>query len=312
MEIKTVNSYDKLKQVLPEQVKCDLFKQYLEETFNAIFAYKNDSESQYSDEFSIGIYDELLNLRNNFLTLVKYSSYVNNSTQLIADELENGRNKLNDNKCRFSDIKKILLHELFIYTIAFYMKKGNYKNVGYILGKTYFSSFSYSISISDNVDSYNMFYCGSICNQLDSAVKQRDNKNYYSGTAQYWINNLNTSFCSKEDFVLADLICFNYSIFGKTYLSDWKWFPLSYVYGGGHNYCAILFDWSKHLYSLEFLDKAIDIFNFDNVEEFKQNYAKVETEIHKGVYRDYRYQSCFDSAPLISQFISSDKLGNVK
>lgn len=312
LSIKAVNSYDILKQNIPEQAKCDLYKQYLEEIFDAIFRYKNDANLDNADKKLIEIYNELLDFRNNYLVLLRYSSYVNNSVQLIARELENGRNKLDNHTCILSDIKKILLHEIFLYTIAHFLKNDNYKNVGYILGKTYFSSSIYSTSVANNVNSYSIFYCGSDCSEFDNAVNGQDNKNYYSGTANYWVNNINISFCSKEDFVLADLICFNYSVFGKTYLSDWKWFPLSYVYGGGYNYCSTLFEWSKHLYSLEFLNKAIDIFNFKDIDEFKQKYATIETEVKKGSYRDYRHQSCFNPAPLISQFVSSDKLGNVK
>lgn len=69
-----------------------------------------------------------------------------------------------------------------------------------------------------NADAFHMFYSGSEHTNLDKAVCNRDGQNYYSGTAQYWTSNINADFCSKEQFVLADLICFNYSVYGKDYL----------------------------------------------------------------------------------------------
>lgn len=40
---------------------------------------------------------------------------------------------------------------------------------------------------------------------LDRAVSQKDGKNYYSGTASYWINNINVEVCNKNEFVFADI-----------------------------------------------------------------------------------------------------------
>ena len=78
--------------------------------------------------------------------------------------------------------------------------------------------------------SYNLMYSGSHHNLFDKAVKTVDGKNYYSGTAAHWITNLAVDFCSKEQFVFADLLCFNYSIYGKIYLDNLRWFPATYCY----------------------------------------------------------------------------------
>lgn len=37
-----------------------------------------------------------------------------------------------------SEISKIFIHELFIYTIAYFLKQKMYSDIGYILGRTYF------------------------------------------------------------------------------------------------------------------------------------------------------------------------------
>ena len=55
-------------------------------------------------------------------------------------------------------------------------------------------------------------------------------KKYYSGTASYWINNINVEVCNKNEFVFADIFCHNASIFVENYTNEWFWFPITYIY----------------------------------------------------------------------------------
>ena len=49
---------------------------------------------------------------------------------------------------------------------------------------------------------------------------------------------------------------------------------------------------------------------FSNTEEFKKKYIEIETEMQKGNFREYRYNSAFETAPVICQYIKSEELGS--
>ena len=158
--------------------------------------------------------------------------------------------------------------------------------------------------------SYNLFYSGSEHNNLDNAVKERDGKRYHSGAAHYWIETIDADYCSKEDFISADLLCFNYGIYGNCYLDKWAWFPVTYVYANGYkNYIAIL---GRQLISKEKLKKALQIFNYDTTEEFKNKCNEVEKDMQEGQFREYRYNSAFESAPILSEYIKASEIGTVR
>ena len=78
------------------------------------------------------------------------------------------------------EVTRTLLHEIFIYVIAFYLKKRDNDALSYVLSKTYF--------VSGDAQSFNIFYDHN--ENFDRAVSKRDGKRYYSGTANYWVNSI--------------------------------------------------------------------------------------------------------------------------
>ena len=56
--------------------------------------------------------------------------------------------------------------------------------------------------------------------------------------------------------------------------------------------------------------RADKIMGFSNTEEFKKKYIEIETEMQKGNFREYRYNSAFETAPVICQYIKSEELGS--
>lgn len=173
--------------------------------------------------------------------------------------------------------------------------------------KTYFNQRQY-YNLS-NADGFNMFYSGSVHRNLDNAVCERDNQKYYSGTAQYWTQNIRTEFCTKEQFVLADLICFNYSVYGKDYISDWPWFPVAYIYDNEYNSSLAVF--AKKMISLEYLKDVLPLFGYDDMNDFIKKFKSVE-RISKNEYRDYRYHGSFKAAHLLSDFIKAEQIASLR
>ena len=306
---KVITEYDSLKDNLPDFIKQERFQTFLDELAIQITSLSDVSfkDSQSLDEY-LEHYDDTKGIKDRFLTLVARSRYVNNSVEMIGTALEKTINKLNEDSSLGSEIGKVLVHELFISILAVFLRRESYKEAGYLLGRTYFHSRGYHGTNLD--DSYFIFYSGSLHTQLDDAIKKRDGKQYHSGTAKCWIERIDEINVLKEDFIFADLICFNYAVYGNEYLSDFKWFPVTYIYQNQYNSCILSL--GKKLISREQISKILPLFNFSDLDSFIQHFTEKEQEILKGLHRDYRYSSAYESAPLLGYSIKSEELGKVR
>ena len=300
---KTITKYDKLKQNGLPVVKKDLFSNYLNAIKDLFLRYGVDDASNSLDygEY-IKLYDGMKEIRNDFLVLLQYYVYVVDGVMLIGEFLEEVQNIAKENNDLPSEVKQVFVHELFVYVIAYLVKKKDYKSAGYLLGKTYFDN------RNNEAMNYSFFYSASNHTNLDNSICKRDGKKYYSGTAAHWIETLAESVCAKSDLVLADLLCYNYSFLGANYRYYWKWFPISYIYGGNFNYTDALRPIATHMQSREFLSNFILLFGYDTIDEFVKKYKEAENDKD---LREYRYPSCFDPAPALVYLIKSDKLGIV-
>lgn len=148
---------------------------------------------------------------------------------------------------------------------------------------------------------------------MDNAVRYRDNKKYYTGIACYWLENVANECCSKDDFILADIICFNYFLFGASSGLNMYWFPLTYVYGlEGFSGYSLLKPFAEKLKTKEFLQSVVTLFNYDSVEQFISRYKEIEDIFSQGKLRDYRYSGAFDSAPILCQYLKSSEIGQYR
>ena len=306
---RVLSAYDSLKENKPDSVRQEQIISYLGEIENSIVAY---ADTTYSGRLQIDQYIDAYaanrEIRKKFLLLITKSVYCPNRAEALGDFFESAHNRLDNINSSGQELSNIFIHELFIYTIAGLIKRKNYTDAGYLLGRTYFPaspSFNQSLGTS-----YYLFYSGSSHTNLDQAVKKRDDKNYYSGTAQYWISTLDVDYCTKEDFTAADAICYNYSIYGNGYLDHWAWFPVTYVYANEYdNFFTRL---AKQLSSKEKLTKILPLFNYDTIEDFIAKCTDVEKAMSQGQFQRYRYNSAFVSAPLLSGAIKSSELGTLR
>ena len=301
---KRVSAYDSLKIQQVPKVKKESFLEYLNDISERITDFSNSSNIK--DKEYLDLYASTESIKTDFLLLLRNSSYVNESYKMIADFFERVINTLPIDYNIGNEIIKIFIHELFLYTVAYLVKNKDYNAAGYILGKTYFNQRLYSSDL--NADGFCMFYSGSEQDNLDNAVSQRDGQNYISGTAKYWTSNVNIQFCSKEQFVLADLICFNYSIYGKDYISGWPWFPVTYIYD--NRYSSLLGTIAKKLVSREYLQTILPLFGYDKVDDFIKKFKSVEED--KSKYRDYRHHASFESAHLLGDFIKAEQIASLR
>jgi len=305
---KTLSKYDSLKETIPKDIKTDRFNDYLNEIKCAIESILNNKFSSTTTEEYLRRYESTKGIRSDYLSLLSKCVWVDDYSEYIADFFESTFNSIDKQSTIEAEISKIFIHELFIYIIAFMMKKKLFSSIGYILGRTYFSDAPrYG---KEKGDSYVMFYTGSIHDNFDKAVNARDNKKYYSGTANYWVTNIDDTIVSKSDFTAADLLCFNYAVYGKYYNSGYEWFPVTYIYENEYNNSISRL--AKILVSKEKVLKILPLFNHDTVESFVSQFKDVETNIQTKRYRDYRYPSCFESAPLLGSFIKSEEIATVR
>jgi len=296
---KIITSYDVLKNNMSDASKTELLESFLSDLKVKVLEFKkeDDTRAGISSEEYILLYDEMRVIRDEFLLLMRYISYVNNGEKLVATKLEEICDEVNKTYTVFSDIQKTFLHELFIYIVAIFYKNKNFTALSYILNRTYFISSYYA----ENAQSYNVFYNNN--EYLDKAICQRDDKKYHSGQGQYWIDNINTDVCNKNEFAFADVLCYNAANFIENYTGSWKWFPLMYPYD------KMMQSYAVKLKSKEHLHELASICGYKEVELFKKKYLEVEDLVKKGYLNEYRYSGSFDSAPLLCNFIKSEELG---
>ena len=305
IQTKTRVKYEDLKQQKSDKIKKDEFRNYLLDIKAKIVNFRKDELGHsISAEEYIALYDDTKLFRDDFLHLLKYSSYVSEAYKLVASALEEICVELKNKSGYEGEVTRTLLHELFIYTVAFYLKNKDYDALSYVLSKTYFVGSQYGYV---DAQSFNVFYYNN--ENLNKAVSQKDGKNYYSGTANYWINNINVEVCNKNEFVFADVFCYNAAIFIENNTDGWYWFPKTYTYSKMEYGNSLFRQFAVRLKSKEHLQEVAKIMGFSDVQAFKKKYIEIETEMKKGYFKENRYSGAFETAPVICQFIKAEELG---
>lgn len=304
VEFRKRTSFETLKSLQPDKARRKLFNDLIESSLKKIVQITNDNNVVSTEEV-IPFYEKMQGIRTEYLALLDYSIYVNECEQVISNRLENVALDLIDKQNATGGLAKNFLHELFLYTIAFFLKNDDYEAAGYILGKTYYNPSKYQ----DKISGYDLFYSGRY-DSLDRAMNQRDQKKYISGTATYWIENIDAVHYTKEQFLLADLICYNYSVYGKDSLIDWYWFPITYLYD--NEYASVLGQIGRKMISKSMVTELLPLFGYESIVEFKNKLVEVSEKIQKREFREIRYHEVWHEAALLNSFIEMDKYATVR
>lgn len=257
-----------------------------------------------SDQEYIDLYKLFQPIRSDYLLLLKNSKSIPNIEKELCSFFENTRSKIKNN-IHFYELVLIFLHELFLYTIAFFLKKKRYSAIGYIFKKSFFVE-DLSSSILKPF-SFLFFYSGYYHSRFDSIYNNISKHNFLSPVAKYWINNFDPSCFLVSDFIAADLICCNYSVYGKSFLDCPKiWFPLLYVYDEHH----FIKNLSIKMESLEMSSEIIKIYNYDSIDEFRAKIIDVNISRREEL-NNIRFNSSFDSAPFLSFYIKPESIGTI-
>lgn len=252
-------------------------------------------------------YDEIKPYRDEYLHLLEAAPYIDNSCVLIGDFIQELYYDINTTTeaIHCQDLKQLLLHELLIYTVAFYYKCKDYQCLEYLLNRTYFGT-RYRRDVQEI--GLHIFYHHSQI--MDFAKNKADGKDYYCGAAQHWIENIATEICNKQEFVLADILLCNYAVYGKNYSESWYWFPVSYVYGG--EYETTFQKISSSLKSKESATNWMRIFGYEELEEFRQKIESVNELMRSNRDLRPRYRSAFYGVQLIGDFIEPKDIATLR
>ena len=260
-----------------------------------------------SAEDYLAIYSEIKPYRDEFLHSLKASAVVEDAHKLIGDFLQECYYDINSTTpsvpCK--DMKQILLHEIFVYIIAYYCKAKDYLSLEYILNRTYFGT---RYRNEKQEIGLHIFYHHSEI--MDSTKNIADDKNYYCGTAQHWVDNVNTEICTKKELAFADVLICNYSLYGQNYHYDWNWFPITYVYGG--EYETMFQKLASSFISNETASIWMRIFGYEELNEFKKKMAETNEAVRLNRKRRPGYNQAFYRVQLIGDYIKPENVATFR
>lgn len=296
-EIIRITKYEEIKKIANDTDRLIKFKEECNNFKKELISYSS------TDNDCISVYDGMQSLKKDFLSLVQLIIYVPQSINSIANLFESIFNEYQDNHTVTAQIKLSLLHELFLYTVAFCLKNEDYKPLGYLLNHSYYSKNSLN-----DLESFRIFYYSN--KNLNSAMSLKDNSDYQSGTAQYWMDTLDSEFCSKQELIYADVFCFNVSLFN----ANSHWFPLTYIYDL-YNPRSLMKKFLLGLKSRERLTNVVEVFGCNSVNEFVDVFEKLsKDEQVRDRIHSTRYPYVFESPDNMfdaDDIVKVDELGTL-
>ena len=198
---------------------------------------------------------------------------------------------------------KFIFHELFIYVIAACIKNQNYKLTAEFIHSPYFfqdrnvntTPVGKFVEIREYPEIINKYY------------EQEFRK--ISGSAELMISNLSDKI-SKKYFIQADLLLhFIDELFNSETMTYKKWFPVTFFYKSDES----IYDLFSRLISKKYFDKIKEVFNVENIDEFKTLLVNYKSENDKQSRKNPRFSSNpWDHIPFIYEIVKIDELGMYK
>ncbi len=295
--------YASLKKEGSDLLRENKFKEYLAEVKEKfIQSISDDSSKELESDQILSLYQQTQLIRDQFLELLQYVHIVPGSEKLITKTYEEIFNVLNPLSTIKSELLKTRLHELFIYTIAIYHKEERFKELSNIFSKTYSIN---TIYMTQQNKSFCIFYHDN--SKLEEAIKQRDQQNYFSGIAYDWVQTLNKRICTQDQFVLADALCYQASVFQNGIDKSKPWIPITCSYD---KYYQIMKTFSQRLSSKEHLKEIAQIFGYKREEEFIHKLEQIKQYFNEHPRERIRWPMRDITAPLIFDYIDSNQLGS--
>lgn len=224
-------------------------------------------------------------------------------TDVVADFFEEYRQM--QDEYRGSDYqsqaRRALLHEMFIYTITLLWSVEEYSKIREMITRTYFLGGKYRENKAAKLT--DIVYAGGHINLIENAKKNVDNKNYYSGIAQHWSEHVMAGY-SLDQVTFADLIIYNLSVLEEPEDTQY-WFPMLYVFGLENPMFSRFAIRLKSAYQLKRFAGLIGDISTNGI------YERIQKMVKHSAKDKYRYNSSFDKAPLILDYVKADEIGKL-
>lgn len=261
-------------------------------------------EVAFSNEKFEEFYPLFHQVRDPYLAFISEAKFDDNLADNIHDFFSSCYELMVQNKDNiiYETLSKIFIHELFIETIAIFLKTRNYVAISelvftpYTVKKYsrnklgYFNELFYS-----NTDSY----VDNISIYLGKKLYPNPEKGYYySGIGEFWMRNIPYSYINKKEFIDADCLLSNLSIAG----GFGHWFALTYLYLKEENE-SIIASIASMMRSKKLSQKIYPLFDCVDSEMMKASLQKV-IDFENAHRYTFGYSGAYRSIPLLSNFIN--------
>ena len=242
--------------------------------------------------------------RDAFIKVLGYITHNNYFSDVAADYFEEYRQTQDDHRDSSdysSQARMALLHEMFIYTIALLWSAEEYSKIRDLITRTYFLGGKYRENKAAKL--IDIVYAGSYTNLIENAKKEVDNKNYYSGLAQYWSEHVMAGY-SLNQVTFADLLIHNLSVLEEPEDNRY-WFPMLYVYSLENPMFSRFAVKLKSVHQMKRIEELFGDVSSAGIDE------RIQKMINLSAKDRYRYNGCFDRAPLILDYVKVDEIGKL-
>lgn len=274
----------------------------------SVFAIKPTSEDEAKFQAEPQAYLDFLGTlrpyRDAFIKALENITQKDYFADVVADFFEEYRQMQDDYRASnnyLSQARRALLHEMFIYTIALLWGAEEYSKIRNLTTRTYFLSGKYRENKA--VKYTDVVYAGGHTDLIENAKRKADNKNYYSGLAQHWSEHVMAGY-SLDQVTFADLLIHNLGVLEEPE-NTWYWFPMLYVYSLDNPIFSRFAIKLKSAHQLKRLAELFSDVSPVGIDERIQKMVKLATE------DKYRYNSSFDKAPLILDYVKADEVGKL-
>lgn len=250
----------------------------------------------------IETYNNSLEYRNALIEIFFNKYAEDNFIDETCDFYENIKNWNKQNNGIKQEIWDAFIHETFIYLIVVLLKMKQYRTINIFITKSYFQQ-----GYEDNITSFNCYFYSHNYDGIQESKCELDDKKYYSGMAQMWIENIYEPKITKQEFTQADVLIYNLNILLLN-KEGWYWFPITYVYNGNFGFNSSLKDFSVRLKSKYEVNKMRELFGVNTIEELKKLFDVMKPFIENRQER-YRYRMAFEYADLITDYVKVNEIG---
>jgi hypothetical protein len=254
-------------------------------------------------------YRHMMRYRNDFLEILKatYDSKepIKKYLKFFQNVKRNAADYRKNNAYMQADYLNTFLHEIFIYTIAYYLKKEMYQQINDLIYTSYVT-YEYGQMYHDPVDFKSFFfsYNNKVDELLTKYVSKRDMKNYLTGKGHVWVNSIYEPMFSKNDFINADILLTNLSIIKNPQGSCW--FATTYIYQDYNS--NIIKRIAIEIKSRKLAMAYYPLFNVKSIDEIKQKFESIKEYQISRIYK-LGYDGSIYKIGLLPDFIELDDIG---